>query len=74
MNWLALVLVGASVSVSFGPGTGPIHVTNLQCEGTEPVLAFGPASTESSDLSRCTHANDASVRCILTTCMQIVDN
>ena len=62
------VFLGASVSVSFGERTGTIHITNVQCRGSETMLASCPRSTQSSDLSQCTHANDASVRCTPAGC------
>ena len=57
-----------SVSVTgatYGPGTGPIYLTNMGCIGTEPGLAEC-----SSALGRvCSHNEDAGVRCLESTGM-----
>ena len=50
-------------SVHFGPGDGPIYLTNVQCTFREARLADCRASTDSSDLSRCTHNDDVSIHC-----------
>jgi len=43
----------------FGQGTGPIHIDNVQCAGTEARLLDCPLLT----IDNCVHAEDAGVRC-----------
>ena len=47
----------------YGPGTGPIAVSSVACTGAETRLIDCTSSTP----SRCTHAHDAGVRCMLQT-------
>ena len=44
----------------FGHGTGPIHLANAQCTGNELNLTRCQYSTI---VTRCSHGNDAGVRC-----------
>ena len=44
----------------FGQGTGPIHIDNVTCIGSESVLVQCSHLT----IHNCTHADDAGVRCI----------
>ena len=55
-----LFLVDANVSTMFGPGTGGIYGTSVQCAGTEDRFT---SCTFSRDVSSCTHVNDAGVTC-----------
>lgn len=43
----------------FGQGTGPIHIDNVQCVGTEATLLECTHLT----VDNCVHAEDAGVRC-----------
>ena len=45
----------------FGGGTGPIHRTQVMCQGSEPSLFTCPAQL---DVSSCDHSMDAGVICI----------
>ena len=47
--------------VAFGQGFGPIHRTQVLCQGFEPNIFLCPAQL---DTSSCTHAMDAGVICI----------
>ena len=61
MNVFMIVVVDA-VSYSnayFGQGTGPIHLDNVGCSGSESVLVQCNHLTATS----CVHAEDAGVRC-----------
>lgn len=49
------------VNTAFGQGTGPIHRTQVLCQGFEPNIFTCPAQ---QDTSSCTHAMDAGVICI----------
>ena len=44
----------------YGRGTGPIHLDNVACTGTEDALVN---CTYDSDTSDCSHFEDASVLC-----------
>ena len=44
----------------FGRGTGPIHLTNVQCNSTENMLQN---CTYFSSSGNCSHENDAGVIC-----------
>ena len=46
-------------AATFGEGSGPILLSDMACMGTENSIAECPAN----HLSKCTHAEDASVRC-----------
>ena len=46
---------------SFGPGSGPILLTNVKCNGTESKLLLCHISFCSVD--GCTHAYDAGITC-----------
>ena len=46
---------------AFGQGTGPIHRTQVLCQGFEPSILTCPAQ---QDKSSCTHAMDVGVICI----------
>ena len=52
----------------FTNGVGPIWLTNVQCRGTESGLFFCPAVL--SESNRCTHIEDAGVRCTGNSCTQ----
>ena len=43
----------------FGQGTGPIHIDNVGCSGSESVLVQCNHLT----INNCVHAEDAGVRC-----------
>ncbi|KAG2446280.1 hypothetical protein HXX76_000869 [Chlamydomonas incerta] len=53
----------ALLNATFGPGTGPVWLTQLRCWGYESSLAncMAPFSSDSG----CTHARDAGVRCVV---------
>ncbi len=44
----------------FGPGSGPIHMDDVHCTGTESTL-LSCRHTSNHD---CTHWEDASVQCL----------
>ena len=44
----------------FGQGTGPVHLNNIRCSGSEIRLTDCAAEQE---LQQCTHENDAGVTC-----------
>ena len=46
----------------FGPGTGPIHLDNVECNGSESSLLDCVFDDDSSD---CSHREDAGVMCLL---------
>ena len=52
-------------NTAFGQGTGPIHRTQVLCQGFEPSIFTCPAQ---QDTSSCTHAMDAGVICISKYC------
>ena len=54
----------------YGPGTGPIAVSSVACTGAETRLIDCTSSTP----SRCTHAHDAGVKCMLQTGRYMVKN
>ena len=63
----------AVLHAGFGLGSGPIHVDDVACTGSEAALincTYDPITTD------CTHIEDAGVRCSLTrmpitsTCMK----
>ena len=45
----------------FGQGSGPIHLDNVQCSGTEQRLVACPANPVGDH--DCRHHEDAGVRC-----------
>ena len=47
-------------SARFGQGTGPIHLDNVACTGTEDALVHCAYVSDSSD---CFHFEDAGVLC-----------
>ena len=59
-----VICSGATIQVSFGPGVGGIHLTNVSCQGDERRLADCPAITTGSELVQCSHTSDASLRCL----------
>lgn len=44
----------------FGQGSGPIHMSNIACNGTEILLQSCPHNSSTGD---CSHAQDVGVRC-----------
>ena len=48
------------IAASFGQGDGPIHVSNIRCNGTETQLQ----DCAYSQSNMCTHASDAGVACV----------
>ena len=45
--------------MTFGPGSGPIHLNRLGCTGNEARLVDCP----SGSISTCSHVHDVGVRC-----------
>ena len=56
--------------MTFGPGSGPILLNNVECNGTESVLVNCSYST--AGLLTCSHLNDAGVRCNKQLCKKIL--
>ena len=52
-------LIGSRLLKRFDQGTGPIHIDNVTCIGTESVLVQCSHLT----INNCTHADDAGVKC-----------
>ena len=67
LSLLTYIFTGAEAFLRsfYGPGTGPVHVDNIYCTGSEVSLSactrkrFGDVSTSCLD-----HFNDASVSCL----------
>ena len=57
------ILIGARAFslAHFGQGTGPIHLDNVGCTGTEQTLL---SCSHSTSTSNCGHHEDAGVACI----------
>ena len=53
----------ANISTAFGSGIGAIYGQQLACAGDEQSLS---ECSFNSDVSSCTHVNDAGVVCSLT--------
>ena len=50
----------ATLSASFGQGDGPIHISNVRCNGSETQLQACAYSLSNS----CTHSSDAGIMCV----------
>ena len=66
INKLIMLMLISSVvtaydEATFGEGTGPIHLNDVQCFGFEAVLVL----CQNEDLYSCEHSEDAGVRCQL---------
>ena len=57
-----LVAIAVPGAGTFGPGSGLIHYSLVQCTGDENILLNCPRS---NDASGSRHGNDAGVRCFL---------
>ena len=57
------VLLSYQGTGQFGYGTGPIHLSSLQCVGSETRLD----DCNSGAVSGCSHTDDAGVRCLPST-------
>ena len=53
--------VGAAGEYGIGNATMPIHLSNLQCTGTESEIYQCNGNEQPSG---CTHSNDVSVECL----------
>ena len=62
-NHTNVTISSGAVTASFGSGSGPIHLDDVGCSGSESVLAN---CSYSSDTSDCSHSQDAGVRCRIT--------
>lgn len=58
-----LVIVGAIAygGAQFGAGSGPIGLTDVECQGSEPALLACPSGGSGNDV--CSHSEDAGVAC-----------
>ena len=54
----SLVLTGAA---SFGPGSGPIFIESLRCDGNE--MSILSCSAVNMRRQSCTHDQDVSIQC-----------
>ena len=50
----------------FGSGTGPIHLDEVRCAGTEPMLSVCLANP--IGVNDCSHIEDAGVGCLSKFC------
>ena len=46
----------------YGPGTGPIHLDGLKCNGSETNLGW--CQKKPLDVNTCNHENDAGIICL----------
>ena len=60
---LTIYSLSLLLRTDFGQGTGPIHRTEVTCQGFEPNLFTCPAR---SNTTSCDHSLDAGVVCIST--------
>lgn len=51
-------MIGALTSSSYGKGSGPVHITTVQCTGSETDILNCPYYTQT-----CSSAYDAAVIC-----------
>ena len=68
-NILIRIIIGAVAIYTFAAGTGPIHLDNLHCTGSESRLIDCPHS--GVGIHNCVHSEDAGVRCHLP-CMLVL--
>ena len=61
MHYYVLIVLLLYVISDFGQGVGPIHRTQVLCQGFEPNLFTCPSQ---QDTSSCDHSMDAGVICI----------
>lgn len=70
---MPIVTIGATSTrySAFGFGTGPIHIDNVECVGTEASLSDCPSRVPTSI---CYHYREAGVRCQIPTgkCIHIM--
>ena len=45
----------------FGEGSGPIHLDNVECDGSEPTISHCDSNAWGEE--NCNHYEDASVTC-----------
>ena len=66
---MIMINEGARTSLlqTFGQGSGPIHMNNVGCTGTELSLLDCPHSRSHS----CSHHDDAAVQCQTSTLKQL---
>jgi hypothetical protein len=50
----------SGIQSTFGPGTGPIHLDDLRCAGTEDTLFSCPHGSTPN----CVHSEDAAIACV----------
>ena len=69
-NYFGLYYLGPSALsfAVFGQGTGAIALTNVACSGSEARLID---CSSSASTSSCSHSEDAGVRCLMQSGMQI---
>ena len=56
-----IICTSTYICIDFGEGTGPIHRTQVTCQGFEPTIFTCPAQ---HNTSACDHSMDAGVICI----------
>ena len=61
ITYLCICFTADAQSHSFGAGTGPIFLDNIQCSGSELLLA--DCSHPEVNVFECTHLNDIGVIC-----------
>ena len=52
-----------TMAANFGPGSGPIQLQDVACEGNEENLFMCLLPNDLGDVSSCLHSNDAGVIC-----------
>ena len=57
------VLSVTTMAATFGPGSGPIQLQDVECQGNENNLFMCSLPSDLGEISTCLHSNDAGVIC-----------